>query len=282
MNTAVLKLAQNERTRRLSVMHGAMDVLSALANSPSNGIVDKISKCLYLYCSDASNHSIVVKNVGDLITRLTDRTKRTTNLSIIARRLLVRSICFMSSSACCRSLVEDNIVTSMLHLCFEDEELTTDNSDVDNTNADDTNAGNTNTNTTTTNNTNHDMTRTIDLITILANFSHTGNTAKMVRDGACGALVSLVQQFRGTNKSQNGRIACALRNLTCYLGNAARMVEDGVIEAILELSDDSKYVLLWLWSLWLSLWFYCFENALFVCDRVMTLTVMFSFLLFQS
>ena len=275
-------------------MHGAMDVLSALANSPSNDIVDKISKCLYLYCSDASNHSIVVKNVGDLITRLTDRTKRTTNLSIIARRLLVRSICFMSSSACCRSLVEDNIVTSMLHLCFEDEELTTNNghlennnSDVDNTNAGNTNTGDTNnTNNTNTDNTNHDMTRTIDLITILANFSHTGNTAKMVRDGACGALVSLVQQFRGTNKSQNGRIACALRNLTCYLGNAARMVEDGVIEAILELSDDSKYVLwwlsLWLWLLWLSLWFYCFANALFVCDRVMTLTFMFFFLLFQS
>ena len=85
LNTAVLKLAQNERTRRLSVMHGAMDVLSALANSPSNDIVDKISKCLYLYCSDASNHSIVVKNVGDLITRLTDRTKRTTNLSLKAK-----------------------------------------------------------------------------------------------------------------------------------------------------------------------------------------------------
>ena len=55
----------------------------------------------------------------------------------------------------------------------------------------------------------------------------------MVRDGACGALVSLVQEFRGTNKSQNGRISCALRNLTCYLGNAQRMESDGVIEALL-------------------------------------------------
>jgi len=77
------------------------------------------------------------------------------------------------------------------------------------------------------------MLTTSDLITTLANFSHTGNTARMVRDGACGALVSLVQEFRGTNKSQNGRISCALRNLTCYLGNAQRMESDGVIEAVL-------------------------------------------------
>ena len=78
-----------------------------------------------------------------------------------------------------------------------------------------------------------DMLTTSDLITTLANFSHTGNTARMVHDGACGALVSLVQEFRGTNKSQNGRISCALRNLTCYLGNAQRMESDGVIEALL-------------------------------------------------
>ena len=124
----------------------------------------------------------------------------------------------MSSSLCCRSLVEDNIIACMLQLCFDDEMEEGTTAAVDAT----------------------DMIRTIDLITILANFSHTGNTAKMVRDGACGALVSLVQQFRGTNKSQNGRISCALRNLTCYLGNATRMEKDGVIEAILELSGDSK------------------------------------------
>ena len=53
-------------------------------------------------------------------------------------------------------------------------------------------------------------------------------------------MVSLVNQFKGTNKSQNGRIACALRNLTCYLGNAQRMEKDGIIQAILELSDDSN------------------------------------------
>ena len=85
-----------------------------------------------------------------------------------------------------------------------------------------------------------DMLRTIDLITILANFSYSGNSARIVRDGGCGALVSLVNQFKGTNKSQNGRIACALRNLTCYLGNAQRMEKDGIIQAILELSDDSN------------------------------------------
>jgi hypothetical protein len=204
-------------------MHGAMGVLYELANSPSSNIVDKVSKCLYLYCTDSSNHSILVKHVGSLITRLANRTNKT-KLSLICRRLLVRSICLMSSSSCCRSLVEDNIVPCVLQLCFEDEGVDTNSSSSERNSS----------------NKDNDMIRTIDLITILANFSHTGNTARLVRDGACGALVSLVQQFRGTNKSQNGRISCALRNLTCYLGNATRMVEDGVIEAILELSDDSK------------------------------------------
>ena len=90
---AVLKLAQHERTRRLSVRHGAMGVLCELANSPSTDILDKVSKCLYLYASDPSNHSIIVQNAGNLVTRLTKRT----NLSLISRRLLVRSVCFMSS-----------------------------------------------------------------------------------------------------------------------------------------------------------------------------------------
>jgi len=137
-------------------------------------------------------------------------------LTIMSRRMLVRSISLMSSSECCRSLIEDNIVTCMLHLCFQTGDPTDSPSP---SSSKSTSA--------------LDMLTTSDLITTLANFSHTGNTARMVRDGACGALVSLVQEFRGTNKSQNGRISCALRNLTCYLGNAQRMESDGVIEAVL-------------------------------------------------
>ena len=134
----------------------------------------------------------------------------------MSRRMLVRSISLMSSSECCRSLIEDSIVTCMLHLCFQTGTPTDSPSP---SSSKSTSA--------------LDMLTTSDLITTLANFSHTGNTARMVRDGACGALVSLVQEFRGTNKSQNGRISCALRNLTCYLGNAQRMESDGVIEALL-------------------------------------------------
>ena len=65
----------------------------------------------------------------------------------------------------------------------------------------------------------------------------------MVRDGAAAALVSLVHGFAKNSeeqKHQNGRIACALRNLSCFMGNATRMQHDGAIEAILELSNDSK------------------------------------------
>ena len=215
---AILKLAQNERTRRLSVLHGAMNVLCELAGSLSNDILEKVSKCCYLYASDSTNHSILEKTAGSLLTRLTERND--VNLSLVTKRLLIRSVCLMSTSPCCRSLVEHNVVPCVLHLCFEEEyEVTLSGEKV---------------------RVPIDMLRTIDLITTLANFSFSGNTAKLVSDGACGALVSLVQQFRHTNKSQNGRIACALRNLTCYLGNAQRMAKDGVIEAILELSDDSK------------------------------------------
>ena len=88
-----------------------------------------------------------------------------------------------------------------------------------------------------------DSIRLVDMITTLANFSYGGNTNRMVRDGAAGALVSLVHGFvKGSDKQkhQNGRIACALRNLSCFMGNAPRMQKDGAIEAILELSSDSK------------------------------------------
>ena len=58
-----------------------------------------------------------------------------------------------------------------------------------------------------------DSIRLVDMITTLANFSFSGNTSRMVRDGAAAALVSLVHGFRERSdqqKQQNGRLSfCA-------------------------------------------------------------------------
>ena len=66
---AVLKLALDESTRRLSVEHGSMDVLCELAHSTSEETRAMISKCLYLYSLDEANHGIVVQKAGSLLTR---------------------------------------------------------------------------------------------------------------------------------------------------------------------------------------------------------------------
>ena len=144
-----------------------MDVLCELANSTSMSILEKVSKCLYLYALDATNHAIIVQTTGALLVRLT--TKDGMKLNLITKRLLIRSICLMSVSKCCRSLVENNIVTCMLYLCFENDDDETKSTE--------------STKSSTTIPSSLDMLRTIDLITILANFSYSGNSARIVRDG---------------------------------------------------------------------------------------------------
>ena len=147
-----------------------MDVLCELANSTSMQILEKVSKCLYLYALDATNHAIIVQTTGALLVRLT--TKDGMKLNLITKRLLIRSICLMSVSKCCRSLVENNIVTCMLYLCFENDDDETKSTEITKSNTKSTTIPSS-----------LDMLRTIDLITILANFSYSGNSARIVRDG---------------------------------------------------------------------------------------------------
>ena len=74
-----------------------MDVLCELANSTSMQILEKVSKCLYLYALDATNHAIIVQTTGALLVRLT--TKDGMKLNLITKRLLIRSICLMVSNS---------------------------------------------------------------------------------------------------------------------------------------------------------------------------------------
>ena len=244
---ALLNLASSEDTRTMSMRMGAMDTLFELATSQRTETLDMAAKALFLYAGDAESHEIMVPKMGDMLQRFIGEetspakmnaegktrnsgagaTKESKSipskrLSLIVRRMLVRSLTMMSESQCAHSLVEDGAVGYLRELClFDGDDLEGDGDSM----------------------TAFDSIRLVDLITTLANFAFRGNTSRMVRDGAAAALVSLVHGFSQNSdlqKNQNGRIACALRNLSCFVGNAPLMQQDGAIEAILELSNDSK------------------------------------------
>ena len=99
-----------------------MDVLCELANSTSMQILEKVSKCLYLYALDATNHAIIVQTTGALLVRLT--TKDGMKLNLITKRLLIRSICLMVSNSKRRRsnvavfLVRRIFISSFLFYCL--------------------------------------------------------------------------------------------------------------------------------------------------------------------